>query len=92
MYRITLNGELLAVCDAPTFIKIDSNTGCYVQASKEEAEGIAVKSIPYSLPGHNLNDNPVADIQEVDGGILLMSDISENSDAIDNIIITMLGG
>lgn len=92
MYRITLNGELLAICDTPNFIKVDPDTGCYVQASKEEAEGIAVKSMPYSLPGHSLNGNPVADIQEVDGGILLMSDINANSKAIDEIIVAMLEG
>lgn len=95
MYKITKNGETIAVCETPLYIKVDPETGCYIEATAKGADGIAINGVPYSLPGHDLNGQPKVDIQEINGGTLLLEDekkISSNSEAIDNIIISLLGG
>lgn len=95
MYKIIKDGEMIAVCETPLYIKVDPETGCYIEATAREADGIAISGVPYSLPNHNLNNQPEVDIQEVNGGFLLMEDekrITSNSEAIDDIIISLLGG
>ena len=95
MYKIIKNGETIAVCETPLYIKVDPETGCYIEATIKEAEGIAINGIAYSLPNHDLDNQPKVDIQEINGGTLLLEDekkINSNSEAIDNIIISLLGG
>lgn len=52
MYIINLNGERLSLCEAPRYIKINPNSGCFIQAEEDDAQGIAVFGQPYNLPGH----------------------------------------
>lgn len=52
MYKIMSGGEVIALCESPTYIRLKHSTGCYVKASRGNAEGIAVAGTPYNLPGH----------------------------------------
>ena len=52
MYVLTSEGERLIFCEEPRYIKINPNSGCFIQASFEDAQGVAVLSQPYNLPGH----------------------------------------
>lgn len=52
MYVITSDGERVALCEAPRYIKVNPVSGCYIQADMTEAQGIAVLGQPYNLPGH----------------------------------------
>jgi hypothetical protein len=95
MYKIVKDGELLSICDAPRYIKYNERTASYVLTTEEEAEGVAVDSTPYELFGKTLEGNQgVVLVNEVDGGELVFADqngIKANSDAIDEILISMLG-
>jgi len=50
MYEIIKDGKILALTDTLHFIKI-SNNGSYVEATEDEALGIAVAGIAYHLLG-----------------------------------------
>lgn len=53
MYKIiTSDGTELGITDSVLFIKI-SPEGTYIEASEEEAVGIAFKGEAYNLPGHS---------------------------------------
>lgn len=54
MYRIITktDGQLVGYTEEPIYIRKHPN-GCYVQTSREKAEGISYKSTPYSLGGLN---------------------------------------
>lgn len=49
---ITTNGAEIGLTDSVRFIKV-SPEGSFVEASKEEAIGIAFNSVPYNLAGKN---------------------------------------
>ena len=52
MYILTSNGERIGLCSEPRYIKVNSNSGCFVQTQEADAQGIAVMGNPYNLPGH----------------------------------------
>ena len=53
MYIISSNGERLALCEQPRYIKINPTSGCFVKADNiTDAQGVAVLGTPYNLPGH----------------------------------------
>ena len=53
MYRIiNTNGLTIGMTDSVNYIKF-GNSGCYTIASEAEAIGVAYKSVPYNLIGHN---------------------------------------
>ena len=84
MYKIISDGEIVTLCDEPRYIKISPTSGCYIQTTKEEAVGLAARSMPFNLPGHTeitrieIDDEekgttktvtaPEAFVMEVDGG------------------------
>jgi hypothetical protein len=82
MYRIFNDGRTIAICDKPTYIRLKEETGVYVSATGENAQGIAVAGVPYNLPGHDeikLTDGqtaPEAYAMEIDGGELLTAEIA----------------
>lgn len=52
MYRVlTTEGTELGITDSVLFIKI-SPEGTYIEATEDEAVGIAFESTPYNLIGH----------------------------------------
>lgn len=53
MHKIISNGEIIALCDVPRYIRRKAETGAYVEATAEDAQGIAVMGAPYNLPGHD---------------------------------------
>jgi hypothetical protein len=72
MYQVTKDGTLIALVDEPRFITVARN-GCFVQAPKAEARGIAINSTPYNLLGRESmrDDIPTVMCLEVDGGVYL---------------------
>ena len=52
MYILTSNGERIGLCSEPRYIKVNPNSGCFVQTQESDAQGIAVMGNPYNLPGH----------------------------------------
>lgn len=65
------NGEFISISDSLRYIKFNPNSHCFIQASKEDADGIAVNSIPYNFFNSNLIEG--ADsviIQEIDSDIV----------------------
>lgn len=52
MYQIVKNGDLIAIVEEPNYIKLHSN-GCFVKAAKEDAQGVAVRGVPFNLVGRN---------------------------------------
>ena len=52
MYRLKVNDERLTFCEEPRYIKVNPTSGCFIQATPEDAQGIAVFGQPYNLPGH----------------------------------------
>lgn len=52
MYVINSEGERLIYCEAPRYIKVNPNSGCFVQAEEDDAQGVAVMGNPFNLPGH----------------------------------------
>ena len=69
MYKITkTDGADIGYTDSVIYIKIASN-GCFVQADKQNAIGVAYAGTPYNLFGHN--EIPGVDevmVVEQDGG------------------------
>lgn len=49
MYAIVHGNEIISICEKPTYIKIKPNTGIYIEATPEEASGIAVAGKVYNL-------------------------------------------
>ncbi len=53
MVKIISNGDTIALADEPKYIKVKTETGAFVPAEKDDAQGIAVMGEPYNLPGHD---------------------------------------
>ena len=86
MYQIIVCGEVVALCDKPRFIKINEKSGAYIEATEEDAQGVAAGTLAYNLPGHSeikimrVVDEETgttetvtaseADIRQVDGGFV----------------------
>ena len=83
MYEIISEGQIVSLCDNPRYIKVKPSTGCFIEATAEEAQGVSAGGKPYNLFGHteitvtNYDEEtetsetvpaPVADVREVDGG------------------------
>lgn len=93
MVKIISEGATIALCDAPHYIRLKAETGAYVGATQEDAQGIAVLGEPYNLPGHTeitrvalKNEEtgetetviaPEAYAVEVDGGEMIVAGMNE---------------
>lgn len=67
MFAILSEGALLALCERPRYVKVNEETGAYVEAPAEEAEGVAVDGQVYNLQGGTaIPDAPEVVIQEAD--------------------------
>lgn len=89
MYEVIKDKVVMAYVDQPVFIRLHEN-GCYVASSEEEAQGIAIQSVPYHILGRADLPGAVATvvISKVDGGIL----VAEQKRIIDGLIVNILEG
>lgn len=82
MFKIICNGQVMGLCDEVRYIKVKPSTGIFIRAkSREEAQGLAIKSRAYNLQGHDeiTYEGEVAMVAfpvEVDGGELLAEEIN----------------
>ena len=86
MYQIIKDGAVLAMVEAPTYIRLLDN-GCYGLCGAEEAEGVAHSGTPYRLAHRpELKDLEPVVLAEVDGGGMLKS----AQDAADELVVAAL--
>lgn len=92
MYAILSNGELLALCERPRYVKRNQD-GVFVEAPKDKAEGIAVGGEVYNLPGGSaITDAPEALVQEAEASEYVFRNrvrIIENEETTGAAIIAM---
>lgn len=89
MYQVIKDNMVMAYVDSPVFIRMHTN-GCYVAATEDEAQGIAIQSTPYHILGREDLPGAVATVMtvKIDGGILA----AEQKRAIDGLIVNILEG
>lgn len=70
MYTITtLTGTILGITESPTYIKLHPKGG-FTLATAEDAVGVAYRSVPYNLIGHDAIDGAeTVVVAEMDGGV-----------------------
>lgn len=72
MYEVISESKRIALCEEPRYIKVKPESGCYIQAESDEAEGIVINGLGvFSLKG-KLKDLPEAEVRKIDGGALLL--------------------
>ena len=85
MYRIIkIDGTELGITDSVTYIKI-SESGSYVNATEEDAIGVAFNSEPYNLIGHEEGADTVV-VSKTDGGSM----VYEQQNLVDELILAAL--
>lgn len=93
MYAIISQGELLALCDRPRYVKRHEESGVYVEAEKAEAIGIAVGGEVYNLPGGTaIPDAPEALAKEGEAAEYVFRNrarIIENEEAANAAFVAM---
>lgn len=89
MYQVIKGNTVMAYVDQPVFIRMHEN-GSYVPATEEDAQGIAIQSVPYHILGRDELPGAVATviISKIDGGILAV----EQKRAIDGLNVNILEG
>ncbi len=91
MYAIVCGGDVIALCDKPRYIKVKEDTGVFVEASPEEAAGVAAGGEPYNLPGGAaIPGRPEAAVVEQDAGEVVFRNrmkIAQNDEATGTAII-----
>ena len=61
MYAILSGGALLALCDKPRYVRLNPDSGAYVEAAPEEAIAISVNGDLYNINGGSaIPDAPLA--------------------------------
>lgn len=94
MYKIinAADGSTIGTTDKPLFIRKKETTGCYINTSAAEAQGVAHLGTAYNLQGKGgVGANDTVILVEFDAGTIA-DKTEENSAAIDEIIISMLEG
>lgn len=72
MYQIISGGAVVAVCDAPRYIRKNPTSGSFVECPAEWAEGVAVGGAAYNLPGRShIPGAAEAVVRPVDGGEII---------------------
>ena len=51
MYAIISEGNLVALCDKPRYVKVNESTGAYIEAEPEEAIAVSVNGDLYNING-----------------------------------------
>ena len=81
MYSIeNMDGEYIAICDKPRYIKLKEKTGSYIECSAEEAEGVSVAGKRYNINGRVCIPNePMAIISQKDHFEVIFENITETT-------------
>lgn len=67
MYAILSGGALVALCDKPRYVRLNPDSGAYVEAAPEEAIAISVNGDLYNINGGSaIPDAPEAIVREDD--------------------------
>ena len=77
------NGQRIALCEQPRYVRIKQESGAFIQCGRKEAEGVAVNGEVYSLDGR-LTGRPEAAICELDGG-KIMAEVEKQAQDLLNI-------
>ena len=77
------NGQRIALCEQPRYVKSSKYSGAFIQCGRKEAEGVAVNGEVYSLNGR-LKGRPEAGIYEIDGG-KFMAEVEKQAQDLLNI-------
>ncbi len=86
MYAVVKGGSVIGIVEKPRFIKkVD---GVYVEAEESEAQGVALNSVPYNLPGGEMEGLETVDLNEVNGGEYIMA----QQGAVDALLRSALEG
>lgn len=68
MYAILCNGEAIALVESPRYVR-RNESGIFVEADKDTADGIAVNGTLYNLPGGTaIEDAPEAVVVDAKAG------------------------
>ncbi len=68
MYAILSGGALVSLCDKPRYVRLNPDSGAYIEAKPEEAIAVAVNGSLYNIKdGSAVPDAPQAVVQERDG-------------------------
>lgn len=93
MYTILQNGELLAFCDKPRYVRIKEESGAWVEAEEKDAEAIAINGELYNLIGKNtVADAPQVVVKNGDAAEYIFGNraqITQNKEEQDAAIITL---
>ncbi len=91
MYKIIKGADVIGIVEKPRYIKkID---GIYVEADETDAQGVAFHSVPYNLPGGEMEGLETVLVTEVDGGEYILSQqntvdtMSKNSADTDAMLV-----
>lgn len=93
MYAILSGGALVALCDKPRYVRLNPNSGCYVEAKAEEAIAVAVNGELYNINGGNaIPDAPQAVVKEDDAAEYVFGNrvrILENEEATSAAVVRL---
>lgn len=88
MYEVISEGVSIAICDNPIYVRLKPETGCYVSATKENADGISINGKGVYSLNNRLNNLPETNIRYIDGGTYMFEnrkEISNTEKAIEAI-------
>lgn len=72
MLKICKDGNVIALCEAPRWIRMQEN-GYFGACSEVEAEGIVINDMIYNIPGHDIGAAETVSYVEVDSGEYIFS-------------------
>lgn len=87
MYAVVKGGVVIGIVEKPRFIK-KTEDGVFVEATESEAQGVALNSVPYNLPGGEMEGLETVDINEVNGGEYIM----DQQGVVDTLLRSALEG
>lgn len=65
MYEIISEGHIIALVEKPRFVKVNEDSGAYVETQHDDAIGIAVNGTVYNIDGRNdIPDMPQVVVKE----------------------------
>lgn len=85
MYAIVVQGKIIAMQDAPRYVRIKPETGTIIECPREEAQGIAAGGVAYNVRGGTTFETSEAEAKEISSGEVLVQ-TEENRKAI-NVLL-----
>ena len=76
------SGERIALCEKPRYVKLNGQSGAFIQCEKAEAEGVAVGGELYSL-NNKLEGKPEAKLNEIDSGEFIFAASGQAREILD---------